>query len=289
LFDSTQEDIVVPIMNEKESHGRMIAPLGSIEPHAPLLTIPPIDQAIFKMMTAENLLCSIDGNYLHFNRVDSYTDFPGADANDGQQLPKDHIINANIRFEKSPDHSAANYYDQSRARTYACCFSLENTDFIWEKYANSSSIGKVCIVFNFGKLRDCLNKILQANNCALVHNGNICRQIFSLNYGIVEYVEWQMHQVNKERLQNPIIYTYLKDTQFSKEKELRISLSAQGMGEFVLKDGSTIQFPNSFQFYFNFREALSKGIIQQLLYPPECDSNLLKSELYKRQIESIDA
>jgi hypothetical protein len=41
------------------------------------------------------------------------------------------------------------------------------------------------------------------------------------------------------RLPNPIVYTYLKDReQYSEEKELRVSLSAIGMGHFVLDDGS---------------------------------------------------
>jgi hypothetical protein len=32
-----------------------------------------------RRVTVENLLCSIYGAYLHFNRVDGYRDFPGAD------------------------------------------------------------------------------------------------------------------------------------------------------------------------------------------------------------------
>lgn len=276
-------------MEEKELPKNIIAPLGHIEPHAPLLNVPSSDHLLYKMITAENLLRSIDGNYLHFNRVDSYVDFPGADHNDGIQLPKDHQISANVRFENAPEFSAANYYDQSRSRTYACCFSLVNSEFIWNNYANNSSIGKVCVVFNFGKLRECLNRTLQSNNAALVYNGNRCRQIFSLNYGIVEYVEWKMHQACKGRLPNPIIYTYLKDTKFSDEKELRISLSAPGVGQFELYDGSTIHFPDSFQFLFDFREAHSNGIIQQLLYAPDCNYDYLKAELCRRRIEPVEA
>ena len=40
-------------MDETESHGKMVAPMGSIEPHAPLLNIPPVDQSLYKMMTAK--------------------------------------------------------------------------------------------------------------------------------------------------------------------------------------------------------------------------------------------
>jgi hypothetical protein len=62
------------------------APLGVIEPHAPLLRLPPEGQLLYKIMTVENLLRSIEGGYLHFNRVDSYTDLLNGDPHDGQQL-----------------------------------------------------------------------------------------------------------------------------------------------------------------------------------------------------------
>ena len=65
------------------------APLGHIEPHAPLLRLPPEGQLLYKVMTAENLLRSIKGGYLHFNRVDSYTDLSNGDPHDGEQPPGD--------------------------------------------------------------------------------------------------------------------------------------------------------------------------------------------------------
>ncbi|HYE36469.1 hypothetical protein [Methylocaldum sp.] len=274
-------------MNESESHGHIPAPLGSVEPHAPLLSVPSDGQLLYKISSVENLLRSIVGNYLHFNRVDSYADFPGADPHDGRQLPKDQQGNSLARFEKSPDFSAANYYDQSRARTYACCFSLENSDFIWKNYANGSEKGKVGVVFEFGRLRTMLNQTLQPGNAALKYNGNQCDQIFSVNYGIVEYVDWDTHQANVDHLQNPIRYTYLKDKErFSEEKELRISLSAMGIGQFALKDGSMMQFPSSLQLAFDFKAAIADGAIQQILYASDSDSDFLQAELHKLRIVS---
>ena len=266
-------------MKENTPSQPIPAPVGSVEPHAPMLIVPPDDQLLYKIMTVENLLRSIAGAYLHFNRVDSYVDFPRADTHDGQQLPKDLEGNVSTRFEKAPDFSVADYYDQSRDRTYACCFSLENSDLIWNNYANSSKEGKVCVVFEFSKLRDMLNRTMQSGNAQLEYNGNRCRQIFSVNYGIIEYVEWDRHQENAARLPNPIKYTYLKDKKFSEEKELRISLSAPGMGKFVLNDGSMIHFPDSLQVAFDFRAAIADGTIQQILCAPDCDSGFLHAEL----------
>ena len=271
-------------MNENVQRQHSPTPLGSVEPHAPLLSVPSDGQLLYKIMSVENLLRSIVGNYLHFNRVDCYADFPGTDPYDGRQLPKDQQGNACVRFEKAPDFSAANYYDQSRARTYACCFSLENSDFIWNTHANGSANGKVCIVFGFERLRATLNRTLQSGNAALEYNGNRCHQIFDVNYGIVEYVEWDKHQANSKRLPNPIEYTYLKDKKFFEEKELRISLSAIGIGNFALKDGSTMQFPSSLQLAFDFRAAIADSTIQQILCAPDSEPDFLQAELRKLRI-----
>lgn len=271
-------------MNENTPRQHIPAPLGSVESHAPLLNVPPDGQLLYKIASVENLLRSIVGSYLHFNRVDSYADFPGADSHDGRQLPKDQLGNARAKFEKAPDFSAADYYDQSRDRTYACCFSLENSDFIWNNYANGSAKGKVCVVFGFGKLRATLNQALQPGNAALEYNGIRCHQIFSLNYGIVEYVEWDTHQVNTERFPNPIKYTFLKDKKFFEEKELRISLSAIGIWKFALGDGSTMPFPSSLQLSFDFRAAIADHTIQQILCAPDADSDFLQAELHKLRI-----
>ena len=259
--------------------------LGSIEPHAPLLKHPPDGQLLYKITSIENLLRSIMSNYLHFNRVDSYGDFPDADPHDGQQLPKDEPGNVQTKFGKNSNFSAANYYDQARARTYACCFSLENSDFIWNRYAKESPERKVCVVFNFGKLRGTLNQMLQRGNAVLEYKGMQCLQIFSVNYGIVEYVDWAAHRANEEYLPNPIIYTYLKDSSdFHEEKELRISLSAFGLGHFALHSGSRMEFPSSLQFGFDFRGAIENGTIQQILYGPDCDLGSLVLELQTLRI-----
>ncbi|MCK4396638.1 hypothetical protein KAW96_08605 [candidate division WOR-3 bacterium] len=271
-------------MNENTPQKHIPALLGIVEPHAHLLKVPTYEQLLYKIVSVENLLRSIIGNYLHFNRVDSYADFTGADLYDGRQLPKDQQGNVRSRFERAPDFSAADYYDQSRARTYACCFSLENSDFIWNNYAKGRAKGKICIVFGFGRLRATINRTLQPGNAALEYNGSRCKQMFSVNYGIVEYVEWKNHQENTEYLPNPIKYTYLKDKKYANEKELRISLSTLGMGHFTLEDGSTMQFPASLQLFFDFRSAIADQTIQKILCTPDYDSDFLQAELHKLRI-----
>ena len=258
---------------------------GSIEPHAPLLKQPPDDQVLYKVMSAENLLRSVSGRYLHFNRVDSYKDFPGADPHDGAPLPKDIPGNTGAKFVASPDFTVTDYYNQSRARTYACSFSLvENSKYIWEKYGGGGKKGKVCVVFSFGKLRSQLNTTF--GNAGLLYKGLACHQIFAINYGLVEYVDRNTHQGNLERLPNPIQYTYWKDACFKDEKELRISLSALGMGHFGVDDGSIMEFDKSLQVEFDFRTAIAIGVIQQLMSSPDCDSDFVRSELRKFGINS---
>jgi len=258
------------------------APLGTIEPHGPLLRLPLDGQLLYKIMTVGNLLRSVEGGYLHFNRVDSYTDLSNGDPHDGQQLPNDRAGNEMSRFAKAPDFSGADYYDRSRARTYACCFSLENSDYIWTNYGKGGGKGKVGVVFDFAKLRAAINRVLEPGTAALFYNGIQCHQIFSVNYGIIEYVDWDRHQANEMRLLNPIVYTYLKDReQFFEEKELRVSLSAIGMGHFVLDDGSMMVFPTSLQLPFDFRSAFADGTVQQILHAPGCDTSFLQEGLRK--------
>ena len=134
-------------------------------------------------------------------------------------------------------------------------------------------------------MRATLNETLRPGNAALEYNGMRCHQIFSVNYGIIEYVDWDAHETNTKRLPNPIIYTYLKDKNiFSEEKEFRISLSAVGMGEFALNDGSTLLFPSSLHLPFIFKAAIRDGTIRQMLCAPNADVDFLQAELNKLRI-----
>ena len=258
-----------------------------IEPHANLLTIPPLQQPLYKIMSAENLLRSVAERYLHFNRVDSYPDSPGADPNDGCQLPKDYFGNASSYLLSDPRLAAADVYHRSRARTYACCFSVENSDHIWSNYANQNRHGKVCVVFEFGKLRKTINEKFHA----LRYQGKRYDQIFSVNYGMVNYVECAAHQENGERLPNPITYTYIKDRrEFSEDREFRISLSAEGIWrQFVLPDGTAVEFPPSMQLDFDFHAAIANGTIVEILRAPDTHTDVSKSELEKLGIVLNDA
>jgi hypothetical protein len=257
-----------------------LAPLGNIEPHAALLCAPADGQLLYKVMTVENFLRSVEGGYLHFNRVDSYGDSPTADWRDGEQLPGDREGNAATRFAKAPDFSGAHYYDQCRARTYACCFSLENSGHIWATYGNGNPKGKICVVFEFSRLRATLNQTLQTGGAALMYNDARCRQLFSINYGIVKYVDIDSYRANTTTLPNPIVYTYLKDKQlFVQEQELRISLSAIGIGRLILDDGSEMNFPSRLHMGFDFKAAFATGTIEQVLHGPDCDTEFLRAEL----------
>jgi hypothetical protein len=255
--------------------------LGLIEPHAGLLTQPQAGQRLYKVMSAENFLRSVAGGYLYFNRVDSYRDFPQADLWDGLQLEKDRENNSAARFAKDPGFSLADYYDRSRGRTYACCFSLENSDYIWAEYGKGGDKGKVAVVFDFAKLRSTLNQTLKPGSTALQANGVHCRQIFSVNYGIVAYIDSAEHRANLDKAPNPIIYTYLKDNQFAKERELRVSLSALGIGHFVLTDGSPLDFQPGLAVEFSFGPAVADGTITEILYGAGCNTDFVRAELLK--------
>lgn len=263
-------------------------PIHPVEPHAYLLRAPGEEQLLYKIMSVENLLRSISNGYLHFNRVDRYSDFREADEHDSEQVPKDVNGNRSSRFRNAQSVSAANYYNNARARTYACCFSLENSDYIWNKYADDNEKGKVCVVFKFGPLRSYLNHMFDTDRLVLEYGGEKCRQIFWINYGIIDYVKWDEVQCNTDYLPNPVKYTYIKDICYAKEKELRISLSTVGVGEFVLANGNMIKFPESLHCDFDFRWATEHDAIQEILYAPDCDKEYLRNELFKLHVTVKD-
>ena len=262
------------------------APQGYIEPNKHFLTCPTDDCLLYKIMTVENLLRSFKYNYLHFNRVDMYSDFQNADLHDGKQLPKDQMVNKQSKFLYAPDFTLSDYYNQSRERTYACCFSRVDSKYLWETYGSGSTKGKVCIVFNFGKLRAAINQTFNSKNFHLLYNGIQLKQIFSVDYGIVEYVDRHNYQANTDSCPNPILYTYLKDDRFEAEKELRITLSASGMGKFILNNGQEVNFPGTRSLYFNYKVAFVDHTIQQILKPPDDDPDFLKTELNKLGFEA---
>lgn len=103
-----------------------------------------------------------------------------------------------------------------------------------------------------------------------------------MNYGQVENVDWAVHREGLERAPNPIRYLYLKaEAKFGAERELRITLSAIGVGQFVLADGSLIEFPKALHADFDYRAALADGTIAQILCDPSGDADALLEELEK--------
>ncbi|HCR5241459.1 TPA: hypothetical protein OO081_002817, partial [Legionella pneumophila] len=152
---------------------------GFIDSHTYLLSPPPNNNRyLYKITNINCLLSSILGNYLHFNSVSSYDDFPRADINDGAQLPLERPLNASSSFEKAPHFTMENYYDNSRSRTYASCFSIQNSEHIWENYGNHNSTDKVGIIFDYIKLKTMLNAVMLSSNTSLLINNIPSTQFF---------------------------------------------------------------------------------------------------------------
>jgi hypothetical protein len=260
-------------------------PLAYLEPHAGLLKCPKDDQLLFKVMKAEYFVAGVRGSYLHFNRVDSYRDFPLADQADGEQLPGDRGGNAGTSFERNPDFTAAKYYDQSRSRTYAYCVSTENSPALWTDQAAGATRGKIGLTFHFGRLRALLNEIYMGTTIEVA--GQSAKQVFSINYGLVEYVDRTTHRANGSKLPNPITYTYLKDVRYEEELELRVSLSAFGIGQYHAGD-QVVVFPPSLQFPFPYKEAMARSAITAIEHSQDCDFDWLRAELAESAVELVD-
>lgn len=258
----------------------------SIEAQAGYLTLPPENQLLYKIISVENLLTSIKDSYLYFNRVDSYSDqhIANADIHDGEQLPRDRPYNATTKFFGNPQKTLEIYNDEFRAKSYACCFSLEESKFIWDHYANDSKQGKVCIVFDFNKLRMAINESLRGKEFFFQHNDDFYRQVLCVNYGLVTYEEriTYAYTGHKQRIAHPIQYLYFKDRkEYCSEKELRISLSPISVRRFFVDGVEDPEFPIDVLVDFDFEKAVMSGAILKILVQPSLDVDRIKPQLNK--------
>ncbi len=222
-----------------------------IEPHALLLTQLPPDQILYKIIEKRHFEDMRKNSYIYFNRVDTYTD----DMFDGDQLPKDRVHNEAIKFSNN-EHSASNYYDNARSRSYACCLSLEYSEHMRNKYGGENPVSRK---FRFGDLRKELNATIQY--CQLRNDCHVVPNPFYINYGKVKYISRDQCQSRKGP-PNPIEYLYMKHKNYEPEAEVRITLSAIGIGNFKMANGDDLAFLKSLKFEFNWKEAIDQGWVE---------------------------
>lgn len=227
---------------------------GEIEPHAPLLDHPADDQLLLKIMSIDNFRRSLLGGYLYFNRVDCYDD----DPRDGDISPRDRAFGRQQSFAAAPDWSMADYYDQCRSRSYACCFSMENSPAMWRAYGGpGDQASKIGLQISFGTLRRLMNDAVRAALDANPGQAPRWRQLLSVNYGRVQYGDWAKIQLTQRHFPNPVAPLFWKDGQrFAYGKELRVSLSAPGFGQFRAAEGQDFTFPSGLAYPFDLRASI---------------------------------
>ena len=227
-----------------------------IEPHHQILSQPEAKQTLYKVIPKEYFDDMVKNNYLYFNRVDTYED----DKADGEQLPLDRPQNQQLQFSYGSRvykngiwryFTVEDYHDQARSRAYACCMSLEFLEHMKKEYGKGSP---VCLEFPFTELRNTLNETIE-------HSSLICEkqqvpQIFSINYGLVEYVS---KKSLRSSVINPIKYLYMKDDSYQNEREFRITLSVLGLGNFGLVNGRILDFKRGMKFPFDWNKAFNDG------------------------------
>lgn len=191
----------------------------------------PRERFLYKIISLDNFLSSIRENYLYFNRVDSYKDFKQADPYDSVPLSLDEEVNKKSFFENRPELNINDYYHSIRNKTYACCFSIENSKNILKEY------GDICVRFKSSYL---LNKIEELNK-----PDEKIDKILTYNY--VNYMNFDLDKLNKIYTENIFRYLFVKRNDFFKEKEFRVALS------FCKPEDCNNTF---YKLYFNFKEAL---------------------------------
>ncbi len=247
----------------------------NIEPHAALLKKPNEKTLLYKILSSDNFFNMIENNYLYFKKVDTYSD----DKRDSDQPDKNKEASEKSKFEKSPEFTARHYYDSCRAKTYACCFSTENTPHIWSNYGGNDP-NSVCLVFDCHKLINFINLIFDESSLLYV-NQKLLKNFFYLNHGLVTYGDFD-NVFLREKLPNPIEYVYFKNAiKYSPEREFRISLSCLGIyKKYVLSDKSEFNFPESITLEFNFVKAIQMKIIKEIIVSHQCtDKEIISTKL----------
>ncbi len=226
-----------------------------IEPHKYMLKKPHANKYIYKIIPGNYFLDMINKSYLYFRRVDRYSD----DINDSALPDKDRSLSQQSKFQYAPNISMADYYDDCRSKSYACCFTTKISEHVWEHYGNNNN--SICIVCKSGKLIEHINANL--NNSRLIIQNRLHHDFFWINYGLVEYMDYDEQYLLKY-LPNPTEYTYIKDRKYSEEKEFRISLGCLQYTSYVLPNGKHLAFPESILLEFDFKNAIESGVIKRL-------------------------
>ena len=177
-----------------------------------------------------------------------------------------------------------------RKRSYACCFTLEQSKSLLYEYTkinvnDKKSIG-ICLEFDGINLENYLSEIFRKLLFAVCENQ--VQNIFHLNFGLIKYGDIKADLFCKKFLRNPVFYLYLKDMVFKNEKEYRVSLFSIGINwKEILGLDLEIEFPNYIHMPFDFNHAIKKNIITRTYITTHPDqkedaknkiSNLLQSK-----------
>jgi hypothetical protein len=93
----------------------------------------------------------------------------------------------------------------------------------------------------------------------------------------VKYGNLMTDILAKEKLHNPIEYTYFKDAEkYSWEKEFRISLSALGIYEkYTFSNNTSFTFSESLHLDFSYKSAIEKNVILSINLSEQRDKNFI--------------
>ena len=244
----------------------------SIEPYAELLQKPVEGALLYKIVSPENFFDMFEKCYLYFRRVDTYAD----DKRDSDQPDKDKEISYIGKFESNPNYTAMNYYALCRAKTYACCFSTQKTQHLFEHYGKSNH-NALCLVFDCHKLIKFLNQFFDKSY--LLSEKKKIDNFFCINYGLVVYGDFD-ETFLKKGLPSPvpIQYVYYKNAEkYGVEQEFRIALS-----DCLLRfSAPTFNFSESIQFSFDFVKALEAGVLKEIVLEEKCE-DLFREEFRSR-------
>ncbi|NTT85756.1 hypothetical protein [Tabrizicola fusiformis] len=147
---------------------------------------------------------------------------------------------------------------------------MENSPEMWSAYGGPGGQDtKVGIEVRFSVLRRLVNEAVQAILETETGPTPHWLQLFSVNYGRVQHGDWRDMKLASDIFPNPVVPVFWKDGQrYGSEKELRIALSAIGIGQPLMGAARTFEFPKGLSYPFDLRAALMGGSMALRLDQP---------------------
>ncbi|MBX9586230.1 MAG: hypothetical protein K2X50_03125 [Gammaproteobacteria bacterium] len=178
---------------------------------------PSPDTLLYKIVKFDYFIDMCQKQYLFFKNVTQYEGNP----KDSQMPKRERLLREAVRFENNPDVSLYDFDEPNRNNTYACCFSLNESRYIWKAYAADLK-RDLCLVFHYDNLKKYF--IENYNISHFIGGSKLNTNNFLINICKVQYVDEQSTLTNTYH-KNLCEYACYQYNKHLPDDEVRLFLS----------------------------------------------------------------